>query len=349
MDRFTLKAPVRWGIVGCGDVTEVKSGPALQLANGSELVAVMRRTAEKARDYAERHRVPRWHDQADRLIEDPEVDAVYVATPPETHLEYALRVCSAGKPCYVEKPMARNHNECLRMVEAFRRSGVPLYVAYYRRGLPRFLEVRDLILSGALGKITGFAIRYAAPRHRGLDPAKLPWRLSARQAGGGLLMDLGSHALDVVDFLLGPIHDAWGVAVNRGSASLVEDVVAAAFRCGEDVPGTGSWNFASDAREDLLRIEGTEARVELSVFGDEPLRVIRADAVEERSLPNPPHIQQPLIQTVVDELLGRGRCASTGESAARTNAVLDRLLEGYYGGREDEFWERPESWLGASR
>ena len=107
MTYRALPAPVRWGIIGCGNVTEVKSGPAFQNAEGSALVAVMRRHGELAADYARRHGVSRFYDDADRLVSDPEVDAVYVATPPGSHLEHALRACRAGKPAYVEKPMAR--------------------------------------------------------------------------------------------------------------------------------------------------------------------------------------------------------------------------------------------------
>ena len=133
---------IRWGIIGCGDVTEVKSGPGFQKAQHSSLVAVMRRTGELARDYARRHGVPRWYDNAEALIDDPDVDAVYIATPPAYHKEYALLSAQAGKPVYVEKPMALNFEECQMMIEVCRAAGVPLFVAYYRRALSRFLKVR---------------------------------------------------------------------------------------------------------------------------------------------------------------------------------------------------------------
>src|SRR5687768_17696565 len=130
MAILAIMKPIRWGIIGCGDVTEVKSGPALQNAEHSRLVAVMRRTGSLARDYAERHGVPRWYDDADALIGDPEVDAVYVATPPDSHKDYTLRAARAGKPVYVEKPMALNFAECQAMVQACRDAGVPLFVAF---------------------------------------------------------------------------------------------------------------------------------------------------------------------------------------------------------------------------
>src|SRR3954454_8380540 len=148
---MSKRLQIGWGIIGCGDVTEVKSGPAFNQIENSRLVAVMRRDGEKARDYAARHGVPFWSGDADEVIHHPEVNAVYVATPPGSHLEYALKVCAAGKPAYVEKPMARNASECAAMVEAFEHAGLPLFVAYYRRALPRFLKVKELIESGRIG------------------------------------------------------------------------------------------------------------------------------------------------------------------------------------------------------
>src|SRR5688572_4070812 len=202
---------IRWGIIGCGDVCEVKSGPGFQKAEGSRLVAVMRRDPAKAADYARRHNVPRWYADADELIADPEVDAVYIATPPGSHEELARKVAAARKPCYVEKPMARNHAECLRMIEAFRVAKVPLFVAYYRRSLPRFVKAKQLIDEGRLGRVTGLVYQ-----HTRLFRASQgqEWRLDPATAGGGLLLDLGSHALDLFDFLLGPLAEVKGTAAR---------------------------------------------------------------------------------------------------------------------------------------
>lgn len=128
---------VKWGIIGCGNVTEVKSGPAYQITDGFELVAVMRRNFDLAKDYAKRHNVPRYYNDADALINDPEVDAVYIATPPDTHHYYAMKVAQANKICCIEKPMAPSYVECLEITNTFKTKGLPLFVAYYRRSLPR--------------------------------------------------------------------------------------------------------------------------------------------------------------------------------------------------------------------
>jgi 1,5-anhydro-D-fructose reductase (1,5-anhydro-D-mannitol-forming) len=340
---------IRWGIIGCGDVTEVKSGPAFQQIEGSELVAVMRRNGELAADYARRHNVPRWYDDADTLINDPNVNAVYVATPPGSHLEYALKVCAAGKPCYMEKPMARSHSECLRMVQAFNEAKLPLFVAYYRRGLPRFLKAKEIVESGQIGQITSVSYRFASDSHRRTDPDNLPWRVVAEEAGGGLFLDLGCHTLDILDFILGQLEDVSGTAAHLAGPYDVEDSVVMRFRTPSGALGAAAWNFVSGVREDIIEITGTEGRVSFSTFGNEPVLLQTEQGAEEIDIRNPTHIQQPFIQTIVDDLNGRGKCASIGETAARTSKVIDEVLSGYYGGREDAFWSRPDTWPGRSK
>ncbi len=336
---MTPRNTVRWGIVGCGNVTEVKSGPAFQRAEGSELVAVMRRDGALARDYAQRHGVPRWYDDAGALIDDPGVDAVYVATPVVSHCELATAVARAGKPAYVEKPMARHAPECARMIDAFRHANQPLFVAYYRRRLPRFRHVAELLREGVLGRPTSLTYHYGSPSHRKpLEPR--PWRLDPEQSGGGLFMDLGCHALDILDFLFGPLRRVQGTARRTATPGIVEDSVAMTFEFGEGVPGLASWNFAQHDRTDRLEVRGTDGSLSLAVFGDTPIVVSRGTETEHVEVDNPAHIQQPLVQSIVDELLGRGTCPSTGESAMRTAEVMDAVLEGYYGGRGDAFWER---------
>ncbi|MBV9866963.1 MAG: Gfo/Idh/MocA family oxidoreductase [Abitibacteriaceae bacterium] len=336
---------IRWGIIGCGNVTEIKSGPGFQKAEGSSLVAVMRRNGDLAADYARRHDVPRWYDNAEALIHDAGVDAVYIATPPGSHLEYALQVCAAGKPAYVEKPMARNHGECQQMVEAFKAAHLPLFVAFYRRGLPRFIKAQELIASGQLGQVTGINYRFVSTQQN-LDPANLPWRLKAEDSGGGLFLDLASHTLDILDFIFGPLENVSGAAANFSTVYDVEDRVVMHFGTTAGALGTASWNFAGAVDEDVIQINGTQARLTLSTFGNEPLRLERKDGNETFDLPNPPHIQQPLIQTIVNELQGNGKCPSTGTSAARTSRVMDNVLRSYYGGRDDAFWTRPDTWPG---
>jgi 1,5-anhydro-D-fructose reductase (1,5-anhydro-D-mannitol-forming) len=342
--HFAGRGTVRWGIIGCGDVTEVKSGPGFALARGSSLVAVMRRNASLAADYAKRHGVARWYDDAEALIADPEVDAVYVATPPSTHASYALAVAAAGKPAYVEKPMARHAPECDRMVEAFERADLPLFVAYYRRRLPCFLKVADLLRTGAIGRLTGVTYRLAEPHHRkgGM------WRTDAATAGAGHFLDVGSHALDLLDFILGPLGEVRGTAVNMASDYDVEDNVALTFLAA-GASGSMSWNFASNVSDDTMRFSGTEGEITFPMFTSRPVKLEDASGVHLFDLPYPAHVGLPLIQSIVDDLLGRGECPSTGVTARRTSRVMDGVLDAYYGGRSDYFWDRPQTWPGRAR
>ena len=313
----------RWGIIGCGDVTEVKSGPAFQKATGSALVAVMRRDLAKAQDYARRHGVPRAYNSADALIGDPEVDAVYIATPPSSHCELTLAVAAAGKPCLVEKPMATNHRECLRMIEACVAGGVPLWVAYYRRALPRFLLVRDLLAANAIGTITSVHVSVTKPV---ATTERSNWRFDPAIAGAGLLFDLGSHCVDLLDFFLGPITGVAGFSVNTAAAYAPEDVTAAAFSFGDRIAGTGIWNFNAGSSADTMTFVGSAGVLETPIFSDSDVIVTRGSERQVHPARYPPHVHQPLIQSIVDELAGTGRCPSTGESGARASGVLDRCL-----------------------
>jgi 1,5-anhydro-D-fructose reductase (1,5-anhydro-D-mannitol-forming) len=322
---------IRWGLIGCGDVAEHKSGPGFQKAADSALVAVMRRDAAKAADYAARHAVPRWYSDARELLADPEVDAVSIATPPSSHMELALLACAAGKPTLVEKPMALNHAQCVRMVAAFDAANVPLFVAYYRRAQPKFRRMEELIEQGAIGAPRVALVQFAAPPPR-VDPDNLPWRLRPEIAGGGLFADLGCHTLDLLDFFLGPIAEVRGFASHQAGLYAAEDAVTMAFRFECSAHGQGIWQFNTAERRDRIEILGSEGSLSVSTFGSDPLVLRGAAGAETRfDLPTPSPVQQPLIQTVVDALLGRGECPSTGVSGARTAWVMDQVLAPYYG------------------
>ncbi|CAG7618497.1 Oxidoreductase P35 [Paenibacillus solanacearum] len=320
---------IRWGIIGCGNVTEVKSGPAFQKAEGSQLVAVMRRDGRLAEDYAKRHGVPKWYDRAEALIADPEVDAVYVATPPAFHKQYAIDAAKAGKPVYVEKPMAMNAAECEDMIAACREAGVPLFIAYYRRALPRFLKVKQWLDDGAIGEVRSVITTHLAkPSAQDLTGASTAWRIKPELSGGGYFYDLASHTLDVLDYLLGPIVQAQGTASNQAGLYEAEDIVTGSYAFASGAHGMGTWCFSAGSRMDRNEIVGSQGRIVFSTFGETPLRLIRDQGEEECAIENPAHIQQPLIQSIVNELLGQGRCPSTGDTAMRTSRVMDALAGG---------------------
>ncbi len=326
-----LLSEVRWGIIGAGNVCEVKSGPALQLAKNSKLIAVMRRNEDQARDFALRHNIKKWYDNADELINDPEVNAIYIATPPDSHKYYTLKAAKAGKPVYVEKPMARNYGECEEMVKACDDLGVPLFVAYYRRALPNILKVKDIIDSGILGDIRFINItmqKTEQPNILGAVNDPLNWRVDPEVSGGGYFYDLASHQLDVMDFIFGPVVEAKGFSINQAGNYTADDITMAIFKFKNGILGQGIWvfNTSSISDKEITIIEGNRGRVSFPFFGDNSVTLEIRDKKKEIFQFNiSKHIQQGLIQTIVDELLGKGKCNSTGESGARTNRVMEEI------------------------
>jgi predicted dehydrogenase len=282
------------------------------------------------------------YDDADALINDPNVDIVYIATPPGSHCDYALRVAAAGKPCYVEKPMARHASETQRMVDAFDARGLKLFVAYYRRTLPVFARAKQLVDDGAIGTITGILHRHCSSTHR-RSPG---WRVDAPESGGGIFLDLASHVFDALDYITGPFQDVHGVAANLASKQDVEDVVSVSWRSDRGAVGASLWNFASDVNEDRIELYGTDGKLAWSSFSSPILTLTKGKETTEFNEPYPAHVHQPLVQTIVNELNGRGTCPSTGRSAHRTQVVMDACLAAYYGGRDDAFWERAQTWPG---
>ncbi len=321
---------IRWGMIGCGDVTEVKSGPGLYKAAHSALLGVTNRTLAKAKSYALRHGVSRVYPDVAALLADPEIDAVYIATPPAEHKALALQAAAAGKHVYVEKPMAMNYGECKEIIAACQAAGVRLYVAFYRRGMPRFRQVKDWIDQGAIGTVCTVSIlQRQKPAPEELSPVTLPWRLQAEVAGGGKFLDMGVHVLDMLAFWFGPSGEVQGQAGNCGGLYDVEDTVTATWRHANGVHGVGNWCYVGHDDADRVEITGTHGRIEFEFFAESPLRLVTAAGVKETHIPNPTHVQQPFIQSIVDDLNGISWCPGDAQAAAQTSAVADRILDSF--------------------
>jgi predicted dehydrogenase len=320
---------INWGFIGCGEVTERKSGPAFNLVEGSRVVAVMSRSSEKASSYAQRHNIPRWHTDAQSLINDPEVNAVYIATPPSSHATYAIMAMKAGKPVYVEKPLAASYLDCQRVMRISRETGVPCFVAYYRRKLPYFNKVQELLQEGAIGKVVNVQIRFSVPpRDLDYNSTSLPWRVQRDIAGGGYFYDLAPHQLDLLQEFFGPIVHVSGFSANRGGLYQTEDTVSASFAFQDGMPGSGSWCFVGheSARTDQIELIGEKGRICFSVFTYSPIVLQTSQGKQEITIPNPPHVQLPMIEEVVHHLQGIGTCTSDCISATSVNWVMDRIL-----------------------
>lgn len=335
MKKFST---VNWGIIGVGDVTEVKSGPAFYKTEHSRVVAVMRRDAEKAADYAHRHNIHNWYSSASTLINDEDVDAVYIATPPDSHASYAIEAMRAGKPVYVEKPMARNFSECQEMLKVSKKTGVPIWVAYYRRSLPAYLQAKELIESGEIGAPLMVNIRlYTQAVERTLSAHEMPWRVKPDIAGAGHFFDLASHQFDYLDFVFGRVTKVKGIASNLGGLYAAEDTVSGTWMHESGVIGSGSWSFIVDSgsETDEIEIIGEKGKISLSGFASPgSIKVTTNEGINETTMENPEHISHNLVQQVVDQLRGVGTCVSTGESAARTSWVLDKMVKNYYSSKD---------------
>ena len=320
---------IKWGFIGCGEVTEKKSGPAFSEVPGSSVVAVMSRSEEKARHYAERHAIPKWYTDPQELIDDSEVNAIYIATPPSSHATFAIMAMKAGKPVYVEKPLASSYEDCARVNQISVETGVPCFVAYYRRYLPYFQRVKDIVERGVLGKIVNVQVRFAVPApDLDYQSANLPWRLQPDIAGGGFFYDLAPHQLDLLQHIFGVILEANGICANRGGLYQAEDSVSACFRFESGLPGSGSWCFVAhkSAKEDRIEVIGERGQLSFSVFTYEPIVLQTTDGIQRIEVPNPPYVQYPLIKNVIEHLQGKGICDCTSVSATPVNWAMDRIL-----------------------
>ena len=318
---------VRWGMIGCGAVAEVKSGPGFYKAAHSELVAVTSADPAMTRSFAERHGVAKAYDTSEQLVADADVDAVYVATPPSSHKPLSLLVARAGKHVYVEKPMAMRFDECREIVDVCAQQGVRLFVAFYRRAMPRFLKIKEWIDSGAVRNVR--AVQHQPPAPEDLSRATLPWRLKPEVSGGGKFLDMGIHELDLFDFLFGAIEEVHGIAGNRAGLYDVEDTVTATWRHASGVQGYGSWCYVCGHGEDFVEIVGSQGRITFEFFSDRPLKLINEEGEQIVDIPNPPHVQQPFIQSIVDDLNGVAPCPGNVESAVRSTWVADTILGAY--------------------
>jgi len=318
---------IQWGIIGCGDVTEVKSGPAFNKVPDSKLAAVMRRDAAKAEDYAKRHDVPKWYTDAYELINDPEINAVYVATPPLQHEEYTIAALEASKPVYVEKPMAVNAAAAGRMLKAATKNNIKLSVAHYRRAQPVFIKIKELLESKTIGEIKFVNLQYLTPSlsSEQLEETKIKWRVDPAVAGGGLFHDLSPHQLDLMLYLLGKIQKANGISSNQAGLYDADDIVSGTMLFENGTIFNGLWCFTAPADEtkDTCEITGTQGKISFSVFGEPEIAVTKKGKTATIHFERPEHVQQPMIEKVVEYFLGKGENPGTAEDGVEVMRIME--------------------------
>ena len=318
---------INWGIIGCGDVTEVKSGPAFNKVKNSSLVAVMRRDAAKAKDYALRHHVPKWYSDADKLINDPDVNAIYVATPPSSHEEYTIAAIKAGKPVYVEKPMSVDTASAIRMVNAAREKDIKLVVAHYRRGHALFNKVKQLINEKTIGEVKfvrSDIYKKSVPPEEMANPGRA-WRVDKSIAGGGLFNDLSPHQLDLMYYFFGEPQKVFGLSANQSKQYAAEDIVSGniLFECGVLFSGIWCFSVAPEVEKDYCEIIGEKGKIEFSFFEHKPVIITANGKTESLTFDPLPHVQQPMIENVVKYFLDEGPNPCCGEEGVKIMKLID--------------------------
>ncbi|KQC30922.1 Gfo/Idh/MocA family protein [Flagellimonas eckloniae] len=323
---FFNKSTIRWGVIGCGDVTEKKSVPAYQMTEGFEVTMVMRRNSEKAKDYAKRHNVPFWTSDAGEVIENPDIDAVYIATPPDTHKFYALHVAAAGKPCCIEKPMAPNYQDSLAIYEAFKTRNLPLFIAYYRRSLPRFQKIKEWLDDNLIGEVRHIQWEKTKPPSAMDLNGDYNWRTDKTIAPGGYFDDLASHGLDLFTFLLGNIKEVNGIALNQQGLYTAYDAITGSWLHEGGITGKGNWNFGTYHRVDKVEIFGSDGKISFAILDDAPIELENSSGHQVLDVPHPEHIQEQHVQNIKNHLLGKAVHPSTGDSGLHTSWVMDKIL-----------------------
>ena len=334
---------IKWGLIGCGKVVENKSGPAFNTINNSSIYAVMRRNLTKAKKSAEKLNAQKYYDNIDNLLNDNEINAVYIATPPGLHLEQAIKCCKYKKPTYIEKPFARNYKEALQITQMYEDAGIPLYIAHYRRALPKFIKIKAILESGKIGKICEADFRLN--RKYNYEEIHNTWLYNVELSGGGKFYDIAPHSIDIMVYLLGNFTQINGIATNNNKEYDVEDIVIMQFKTERDVIGTANFNSLSLDKKDKMIIYGTKGKIEFSIHGNDPIIITTENNEEKIEINNPKIIQENMIENIVNSLLtGRHLNTCSAKEALETYRIMDIVLEKYYNGRNDNFWNRPETW-----
>jgi 1,5-anhydro-D-fructose reductase (1,5-anhydro-D-mannitol-forming) len=322
----TISGTVNWGIIGCGDVCEVKSGPAFNKVPNSRLVAVMRRDLTKAQDYAHRHGVGKAYSDASGIINDPEVNAIYIATPPSSHESYTIESIKAGKPVYVEKPVTLNESSCRKMEEESARAGIPVSVAHYRRGLPLFRKAKSIIEDGTLGNIRLIRLTVLQPKaSKIITKTDDNWRVNPDISGGGLFHDLSPHQLDIMYWIFGKPVTVQGASHNQAALYKAPDLTTleASFANGALLQGAWGFSVAESASQDVCEMFGDKGMMRFSFFRKSSIELSTDTGSDVLEFDYPVNIQQPMIDGVVRYFRGEGANPCSLQEACVVMQMID--------------------------
>jgi predicted dehydrogenase len=315
---------VGWGLIGCGDISRKRVAPALRDLENCELVAVSRADAARAEAFAAEFGAKRWHADWRELVADPEVEAVYVATPVRLHAEQAIAAAEAGKHVLCEKPMALNVAECARMNAAAGANGVRLGVAYYRRFYPVVERIKAILESGEIGKavvaqMNAFERFEPGPEH----PRR--WLLDKGQSGGGPMFDFGCHRVEVLLNLFGDVSQVKGLASNVLFAREVEDTASALLQFERGPQAVLTVSHAAREPQDTLEVFGSEGSVRSDVLNEGKLKVRTAAGERlETHVPHP-NLHSPLIEDFARAVVEGRPPRVDGRTGQKVSEILEQI------------------------
>ncbi|QDU91117.1 1,5-anhydro-D-fructose reductase [Pirellulimonas nuda] len=317
---------IRWGLIGAGDIANKRVAAAIRDDPNSRLAAVCRRNEPLLHRFADEFAAPGRFTRAELLAASPEVDAVYIATPVDCHLPQTLAAARAGKHVLVEKPMALDPAECQQMLsacaEARDGAGVTLGVAYYRRFYPVVQRARALIQSGRLGRVLSVACVTGNPNRFGADD----WRVQRSRGGGGPLMDIGSHRIDLFLHLLGEVHGVKASVIDSPDYE-AEQAATLIMRFAHGAQGVLQCYFGTVDAPDRLEIIGTDGRVVVEDLNAGDLTLYTAAGQTHEAHPPAGNLHAPLVADFVAALL-RGRAPTvSGQIGKQTSDAIQMAYE----------------------
>lgn len=323
------KKYINWAIIGCGDVTEIKSGPGLYKSKNSNLLGVYNRTLSKAEDYARRHGINRIYKSVDELLSDDDIDVVYIATPPSTHYEYTIKTLNSNKIPYIEKPMVTNYLDAENIQKLATKKKITPYVAFYRRGLDKFIKIKEILDSGVIGDVKIVNVtQLMKVDELEKDEKTRPWRVIPEISGGGKFLDVGTHVLDCLIWFLGEIESISGLVENRGGYYNTDDTVLTTFKFKNSIVGSGTWCFVAD--KDFLEVQiiGEKGNITYDGLSIKNFYLTVEGKTTEYKFSSPEHISMPYQQSITNELLGFNKSNASFTDSVNLVKMCEMLYRG---------------------
>ena len=317
---------LRWGLIGCGDISRKRVAPAIKALEQCELVAVARANHTLAESFTQEFSAKRWYKNLQDLITDVEINAVYIATPVYLHKEQTIAAAKAGKHVLCEKPMALHAKDCELMIETCKEHNVSLGIAYYRHFYPVIARLKDIILSGEIGEPVLVEVQAFEWFHRKPGEPRY-WLLEKKLSGGGPMMDFGCHRIEVLQHLFGSVKDIQAQLFNVHFKREVEDTAYASLLFKNHTQAIIRVTHAAFEARDTLDIFGTKGTIHIPVLNNGTM-IVKTEK-GERTENHPPHqnVHQPLIEDFTNALLENITPVVDGQIGKEVNLILDNIYK----------------------